>query len=99
MPIDLAFFWGPVSLSLQVGERHLSLVLALCCWMIIIFPSALSLNKMMLLQSHSMCVQGTQIFSLFRKSIFGREVDFFGIIPWKAISHAEQPIPPMPKAA
>lgn len=99
MPKDLAFSGGPVSLSLQVGERHLSLVLALCCCVIIIFSSALSLNKMMLLQSHSMCVQGAQIFSLFRKSIFGREMDFFGIILWKAISHAEQPTAPMPKAA
>lgn len=61
-------FWGPVSLFLQVGEGHLSLVLALCCCVIILFPSALSLKKTMLLQSHSMCVQGTETFSLFRKS-------------------------------
>lgn len=49
-------FWGPVSLFLQVGEGHLSLVLAPCCCVIILFPSALSLDKMMLLQSHTLCV-------------------------------------------
>lgn len=62
MAKDLPIFWGPVSLSLQVGEGHLSLVLAPRCCEIILFPSSLSLNKMMLLQSPSVCVQGTEVF-------------------------------------
>lgn len=75
-----------------------------CGAVIILFPSALSLNKMMSLQSHSVCVQGTEIFSLFRKStlqmrFLEEEQISWGSSPGRLYPMLSSPHHPLPKAA